>query len=84
MGEGVSMKYKVVKTNSGLEIRSESGTVVWGPSQSWSWPPNEEMVRCIFDDSGVSQPQRDVLLFMMGFQDIKDETGNEKIQDTDI
>ena len=71
------MTYQPVLTDSGLEIRDKSGNVVWGPSEQYSWPPNEEMMDAVFADASISNPTKDVLRLLAGVVDITDETTSE-------
>lgn len=67
------MSYEPVLTDDGLKIRDGNGNVVWGPSESYSWPPNEEMMEAIFNDANISNPNKAVFRLIGGLVDIQDE-----------
>ena len=71
------MSYQAILTDSGLEIRDENETVIWGPSESYSWPPNEEMLNAVLEDANISDPNKAVFKVMLGLVEIKDETTTE-------
>lgn len=63
-----------VKTDDGLEIKDKDGNVVWGPSENYSWPPNQEMAEAVINDANISEPTKSVLQLLLGNVKIKDET----------
>lgn len=71
------MSYQPVLTDDGFEIRDKDGTVIWGPSEAYSWPPNEEMMEAVFDDASISQPNKDVFRLLVGLSDITDERSDQ-------
>lgn len=68
------MTYQPVLTDDGLEIRDKNGNAVWGPSETYSWPPSREMMDAVFDDANTSQSNKDVLRLLAGLIDISNET----------
>jgi len=71
------VSYTPVLTDEGLEIRDKNGTVIWVPSETYSWPPNEEMMEAVFEDASISQPTKDVFRMLVGLADIDDERTNQ-------
>lgn len=71
------MSYKAVMTDDGLEIRNSNENVVWGPSEEYSWPPNEEMMEAVFEDANVSNPNKAVFRLISGLVNIKEETSDQ-------
>ena len=67
------MSYTPVLTDDGLEIRDGDGNVVWGPSEQYSYPPNEEMMEAIFADANISNPNKAVFRLITGLVDVEDE-----------
>ena len=67
------MTYSAHLTDNGLEIRDKNGAVVWGPSESYSWPPNKEMFEAVIADASISEPTKSVLQLIAGNVDIQDE-----------
>lgn len=66
------MTYEPVLTDDGLEIRDKTGEVIWGPSKTYSWPPNEYMMDAVFEDASISQPNKDVFRLLVGLIEITD------------
>ena len=71
------MSYEPVLTDDGLEIRDKNGDVIWGPSESYSWPPNEEMMEAVFEDANISNPNKAVLRLITGLVDLQDDRTQE-------
>ena len=67
------MSYNPVLTDDGLEIRDGNGNVVWGPSEQYSYPPNEEMMEAVFEDANISNPNKAVFRLITGLVDVQDE-----------
>jgi len=67
------MSYQPVITNDGLEIRDKQGNVVWGPSEDYSWPPNEGMLEAVISDASINEPTKSVLQLLAGNVEIQDE-----------
>ena len=67
------MSYNPVLTDDGLEIRDGDGNVVWGPSEQYSYPPNEEMMEAVFEDANISNPNKAVFRLITGLVDVQDE-----------
>lgn len=67
------MSYNPVLTDVGLEIRDKNGSVIWGPSECYSWPPNEQMMEAVFEEANISNPNKAVFRLITGLVDVEDE-----------
>ena len=67
------MSYKPVITDDGLEIRDDNDNVIWGPSETYSWPPNADMMEAVFEDANISNPNKAVFRLITGIEDVQEE-----------
>jgi len=67
------MSYTAHRTDQGLEIRDKNENVVWGPSENYSWPPDQEMAGAVIADANISEPTKSVLQLLVGNVEIQDE-----------
>ena len=68
------MGYKVVQTDDGIELRNDNGKTIYGPSESYSWPPDEGMADAVFEEEGIDPQLQNVLKVVCGLIDIETET----------